>query len=79
VNRFVSFRSMRVRDARRRLPKAFRIDRIVSRLNAVEGEYPPMAPATEARLRREMAADNAALAEWLGRDLAAWGVDARRT
>jgi hypothetical protein len=38
-----------------------------------------MAPATEARLRREMAADNAALAEWLGRDLAAWGVDARRT
>jgi hypothetical protein len=79
VNRFVSFRSMRVRDARRRLPKAFRIGRIVGRLNAVEGEYPPMAPATEARLRREMAADNAALAEWLGRDLSAWGVDARRT
>ena len=72
VNRFVSFRSMRVRDARRRLPKALRIGRIVGKLNAVEGEYPPLDPALAARLRADMAADNAALAAWLGRDLSAW-------
>jgi hypothetical protein len=72
VNRFVAFRSMRVRDMRRRLPKAFRIGRIVGRLNAVEGGYPPMPPATAAELRRYFEADNRALAEWLDRDLTAW-------
>ena len=73
VNRFVAFRSMRVRNARRRLPKKFRIGRIVGRLNAVEGNYPPLDPALAARLRADLAADNAALAEWLGRDLSSWG------
>jgi len=72
VNRFVSFRSMRVRGARRRLPKAFRIGRLVGKLNAVEGDYPPMAEATAADLRSRFAGDNAALAAWLGRDLSAW-------
>jgi Sulfotransferase family len=73
VNRFVAFRSMRVRDARRRLPKALRIGRIVGKLNAVEGDYPPLDPALAARLRAGMASDNEALAAWLGRDLSAWG------
>jgi hypothetical protein len=72
VNRFVSFRSMRVRGARRRLPKAFRIGRVVGKLNAVEGEYPPMPEAVAADLRSRFAAGNAALAAWLGRDLSAW-------
>ena len=73
VNRFVAFRSMRVRNARRRLPKKFRIGRIVGKLNAVEGDYPPLDPALAARLRADLAADNAALAAWLGRDLSSWG------
>lgn len=72
VNRFVSFRSMRVRGMRRRLPKAFRIGRIVGRLNAVEGAYPPIEPEVAAALRARFAPDNAALAEWLGRDLSGW-------
>jgi hypothetical protein len=72
VNRFVAFRSMSVRRIRRRLPKTFRIGRIVGRLNAVEGEYPPMDPDTRARLVSQFEPDNAALAEWLGRDLSAW-------
>lgn len=72
VNRFVAFRSMRVRGLRRSLPKSFRIGRIVGKLNAVEGSYPPMAEETRAELRQWFDADNAALAEWLGRDLSAW-------
>ena len=55
-----------MRGARRRLPKAFRIGRIVGRLNAVEGEYPPMAEATAAGLRARLAPDNAALAALAG-------------
>ncbi len=72
VNRFVAFRSMKVRGLRRRLPTTFRIGRIVGRLNAVEGGYPPMAAATRADLRRHFAADNDALGAWLGRDLSGW-------
>jgi hypothetical protein len=72
VNRFIAFRSMRVRGLRRRLPKAFRIGRIVGKLNAVEGEYPPVDPEVAAQLRARFAPDNAVLAAWLGRDLSAW-------
>ncbi len=73
VNRYVAFRSMRVRGLRRSFPKTFKIGRLVGRLNAVEGAYPPIQPATRAELRGYFAADNAVLAEWLGRDLSAWG------
>jgi hypothetical protein len=72
VNRYVGFRSMRVRRLRRRLPKTFNIGRIVGRLNAVEGGYPPMAEPIRNELRRYFAADNAALGAWLDRDLSAW-------
>jgi hypothetical protein len=72
VNRFVAFRSMRVRDLRRRVPKALRARRIVGRLNAIEGEYPPIDPTVAAPLRERFAEDNAALSAWLGRDLSAW-------
>lgn len=73
VNRFVTFRSMRVRNARRSLPATLRIGRIVGRLNAREGPYQPMAPDTRAALQRHFAADNETLARWLGRDLSMWG------
>ena len=63
---------MTVRGWRRRLPKKFKIGRIVGKLNAVEGGYPPMASGIGAELRRHFASDNAALAEWLGRDLSNW-------
>ena len=72
VNRFVAFRSMRIRGMRRSLPKALRIGRIVGKLNAVEGDYPPMAEETRIRLQQWFDADNAALARWLDRDLSGW-------
>jgi hypothetical protein len=73
VNRFVAFRSMRVRGLRRSLPKTLRIGRIVGRLNAIEGGYPPMDDGVRARLRGYFEADNDALATWLDRDLSGWG------
>jgi hypothetical protein len=73
VNRFVAFRSMRVRNMRRSLPSTLRIGRIVGRLNAREGAYPPMAAETRATLLEHFDPDNEALAEWLGRDLPMWG------
>jgi hypothetical protein len=72
VNRYVAFRSMRIRGIRRQLPSTLRINRIVDRLNAREGSYPSMAPDTRAELRRFFAADVDGLAEWLGRDLSSW-------
>lgn len=69
VNRFGAFRSMRIRGPRRSPPKTFRIGRIVGKLNAVEGDYLPMAEETRDRLQQWFDADNAALARWLGRDL----------
>jgi hypothetical protein len=51
VNRYVGFRSMRIRGIRRQLPSTLRIGRIVGRLNAREGSYPSMAPETRAKLR----------------------------
>ncbi|MGH8773917.1 MAG: sulfotransferase family protein [Jiangellaceae bacterium] len=75
VNRFVAFRSMRLRRVRRSLPKLLRIGRIVGKLNAVEGGYPPMADDTRARLTLWFDDDNAALAKWLDRDLSAWRTD----
>jgi hypothetical protein len=72
VNRYVAFRSLWVRGKRRQLPTKWRIGRIVGRLNAREGAYPPMAPETRVRLRRHFAPEIAALADWLGRDLSMW-------
>ena len=72
VNRYVGFRSMKVRGLRRRLPKAFKVGRIVGKLNAIEGEYPPMDEDLARDLRATFADDNAALSTWLGRDLTRW-------
>ncbi len=69
VNRFVTFRSMRVRGLRRKLPTVLRIGRIVGRLNATDDPYVPMAASTRADLDTYFADANDALAAWLGRDL----------
>ena len=63
---------VRLRRVRRQLPSTWGIGRIVGRLNAREGPYPPMAPETRADLRRHFAPEIAALATWLGRDLSQW-------
>jgi hypothetical protein len=72
VNRYVGFRSMRIRGIRRQLPATLRINRIVDRLNAREGSYPSMAADTQEELRGYFAAEVDSLAAWLGRDLSMW-------
>jgi hypothetical protein len=72
VNRFVQFRSMRVRAMRRSLPEALRIGRIVGRLNARPGGYPPIDPALRVRLVARFEPERAALAALLDRDLEVW-------
>ena len=56
-----------------RLARVFRIGRVGGRLDAREGSYDLMAPATLAEPRRHFADDNATLAGWFGRDLSTWG------
>jgi hypothetical protein len=70
LNAFSEFRSQRVRDAARRLPK--RLQDAAGRLNAKRRSYPPLDPAVRTQLAAQFEADNAALAEWLGRDLSPW-------
>lgn len=70
INRFVTFRSQKVRRVAATAPSFVR--RILGRVNARPEEYPSM----DASLRRDLLArfadDNAALAAWLGRDLPGW-------
>jgi hypothetical protein len=70
LNEFTEFRSLRVRDAARRMPKL--LQDAVGRLNVKRRSYPPLDPAVRARLAEQFEADNAALATWLGRDLSVW-------
>jgi hypothetical protein len=72
VNRFVRFRSMRIRAMRRSLPEALRIGRVVGRLNARRERYPPLDPALRVRLVARFAPERRALASYLGRDLSEW-------
>jgi hypothetical protein len=72
VNRFVSFRSMRLRALRRSLPSRFRIGRAIGRLNARGEPYPPMDERTRRELVEHFAPELDALAAWLDRDLSAW-------
>ena len=69
-NRYTVSRSGLLFRAMLRAP--LKLARLIYRVNTRPAEYPPMAPSTRARLADEFAADNAALAEWLGRDLAPW-------
>lgn len=70
INRYVSFRSVKLRALGKKLPRALR--RAVGRLNTQEASYPPMDPGVRAELRQRFAADNAALETWLDRDLSEW-------
>jgi len=70
VNRFVSFRSRRIRSLTRRLPKP--AGRVVGKLNARDESYPPMPERVRGRLHEGFHEDNDALASWLGRDLSSW-------
>jgi Sulfotransferase domain len=54
----------------KRLP--FRLAMAIDRLNRVEARYPSMDPAMRSRLAAWFAEPNAALGEWLGRDLSGW-------
>jgi hypothetical protein len=71
VNEFVRFRYPRVRRLADFLPAP--ANSIVNRMNMTGGRYPPMAPATRARLLDLFKSSNAALSARLGRDLSAWG------
>ena len=66
-----TLRSRRFHTALRRLP-ASPVRRGLEKMNIRTEAPPPMDPAIRARLLEEFAAPNAALAEWLGRDLDAW-------
>lgn len=70
LNPFVEFRSLRARRFGRRLPKALR--NAVGRVNTRDRPYPPIAPGLRARLHEHFEEDNAALSDWLGRDLDVW-------
>lgn len=71
ANAYQEFRSLRVRDAARRLPKPLRD--AVGRLNRVEVDrYPDLASTTVERLATTFAAERDELARLLGRDLHEW-------
>jgi hypothetical protein len=70
LNGFVTFRSVHVRNATRRLPPLLRDG--IGRLNVTRGSYPPMDPETRAMLKERFAEDNARLAARLGRSLEVW-------
>lgn len=71
VNAYTEFRSLRVRDWARRLPK--KAQNVVARLNRREAAgYPPMNPSVRDKLNAEFAAANAGLSELVGRDLPRW-------
>jgi hypothetical protein len=71
VNAYAEFRSLKVRDWARRLPK--RAQNLVAQLNRVEtASYPPMGAAVRSRLNAEFAAANAGLEALLHRRLPSW-------
>jgi len=69
-NRFMTFRSQRLRAPIRRLPGPLR--RVAARLNMRYTEYPPLPDADGARLRERFREENDALASWLDLDLSRW-------
>jgi Sulfotransferase domain len=69
-NRFVTFRSQRLRKPIRRLPRPLR--RVAARFNIRYTSYPRLAPEVRRRVAARLRDENRALAAWLGRDLAAW-------
>ena len=74
VNQYVEFRSLTVRDWSKRLPGSLRVvKKAIGRLNTrTDVAYPPMKSETRQWLAEYYAEPNAALAEWLDRDLPPW-------
>ena len=70
ANGYRHFRSERVRRFSHRLPKG--LGNAVGHLNSRAEVYPTMDPSLRAALCDQYRPHNAALAEWLGRDLSAW-------
>ncbi|HVN50355.1 MAG TPA: sulfotransferase, partial [Acidimicrobiales bacterium] len=70
ANRYRTFRSERVRRLALRLPKG--VGNAVGHLNSRAEAYPELDPSLRAALCDRFRPHNAALAEWLGRDLSAW-------
>jgi Sulfotransferase domain len=64
-NRFVTYRSMRLRRPIRRLPGPLR--RVAGRLNVRYSSYPSLSAEDRASVAARFEKDNLALAEWLGR------------
>jgi hypothetical protein len=71
INPYLEFRSSRLRAYTKR-PPATPLKRVLARLNMVPRTYPSMDPAVRARVREVFRTDNAALADWLDRDLTLW-------
>lgn len=69
-NRFVTFRSQRLRGPIRRLPSPLR--RPAARLNVRYVRYPPIDADVRAGLMAELEPEIRELATWLGEDLGAW-------
>lgn len=74
VNRYVEFRSMRVRNWAKQLPSSLgTLRRIVDKANTrTKVAYPPMNPETTERLATFYRQPNADLAEWLGEEIPDW-------
>lgn len=70
ANAYRKVRSHRVARLARRLPVKLRD--AVGRLNSQQAAYPRMDDSTRERLAAHFAPHNAALAEWLGRELPSW-------
>jgi hypothetical protein len=71
-NAYTTFRSVWLRNFLRDWRDSL-IKRIIGRLNKQpKDSYPPLDSLTRAKLVDHFAEDNAALASWLGRDLAVW-------
>jgi hypothetical protein len=70
LNPFVTFRSRWLRRVSRRFPDPLR--RAAGRINARASQYEAMDPRLRVELLEQFAPANAALAEWLGRDLPGW-------
>jgi hypothetical protein len=75
-NRFVTFRSPRLRGPIRRLPSPLR--RVAGRMNIRYVRYPPMESDIRTALQRRFEDERRALAAWLGNELAGWGRGSQR-
>lgn len=70
INSFVRFRSLRLRQLAKRLPR--RLGNVVGRINNKSVPYPPMEPDVRAGLQGLFRSDIEELGSWLDRDMSRW-------